>query len=60
MVLMKESIEFFIMSYEKALEEVRNKNPKIVAISPNDVRNAADAMRSGKPQEERHSSFRKR
>jgi len=50
---MKESIEFFILSYEKALEEVRDKKPKIVAISPNDVRNAADRMKYRRNQEER-------
>ena len=45
MLLMRESIEYFIMSYEKAMEEVRGKNPKIVFISPNTVRDAADNMR---------------
>lgn len=60
MVLMRESIEFFIMSYEKAFEEVRDKKPKIVAITADDVRKAADSIRHGKNQEERHSSDRKR
>jgi len=45
MLMMKETIEFFIMSYEKALEEVRGKNPKIVFISGFDVRKAADRLR---------------
>ena len=45
MTLMMESIERFIISYEKALEEVRGKNPKIVKISGNDVRRAAEAQR---------------
>ena len=60
MVLMRESIEFFIMSYEKAFEEARNNKPKIVAITADDVRKAADSIRHGKNQEERHSSDRKR
>ena len=45
MVMMRETIEFFIMSFEKAAEEVRDKKPKIVAISPDDVRNVADRMK---------------
>ena len=38
MLLMLESIECFIASYEKALGEVCDMNPKIIAISPDDVR----------------------
>ena len=60
MLLMRESIEYFIMSYEKAIEEVRGKNPKIVAISPDDVRNTADSMRRGNHQDERRQSFRRK
>ena len=45
MLLMQESIEFFIKSYEEALAEAQGKNPKIVAISPDEIRNAADRMR---------------
>ena len=60
MVLMRESIEFFIMSYEKALEEVRNNKPKIVEITADDVRKAADCIRHGNNQAERHSSDRRR
>jgi len=45
MLMMKQTIEFFIMSFEKAVEEVRNKNPKIVEISSDDVRNVADRMK---------------
>ena len=48
MHLMRESIEYFIMWYEKALEEVKNKNPKIIVISSDDVRNAAERMRRGR------------
>ena len=60
MVLMRESIEFFIMSYEKAFEEVQNNKPKIVEITADDVRKAADCIRHGNNQAERHSSDRKR
>ena len=60
MVLMRESIEFFIMSYEKAFGEARNNKPKIVAITADDVRKAADSIRHGKNQAERHSSDRNR
>ena len=56
MVMMRQSIEYFIQSYEKALEEVRNKSPKIVAISPDDVRNTADRMRRESFQDERRQS----
>ena len=59
MILMRESIEYFIMSYEKAIEEVRNKKPKIVAISPEDVRNAAERMKRARTQEEREQSHGK-
>ena len=60
MLLMKESIEFFIMSYEKAMEEVQNKKPKIVAITADKVRNAADCIRRGRSQAEQHPSGERR
>ena len=53
MILMKQSIEYFIKCYEKALEETRGKNPKIVSISSEDVRNAAERMKREKYQYER-------
>ena len=60
MIIMKESIEFFIMSYEKALEETQGKNPKIVTITADEVRNAADQIRRQKYQEERNQSAGKK
>ena len=60
MILMRESIEFFIMSYEKAMEEVQNKKPKIVAITADKVRNATDCIRRGRSQAERHPSGERR
>ena len=60
MLLMRESIEYFILSYEKAMEEVRDKKPNIVAISPADVRNAADSIRRGSNQGDRRQSFGKK
>ncbi|MBR5108652.1 MAG: hypothetical protein IK099_00530 [Clostridia bacterium] len=59
MVMMRESIEFFIKSYETAIEEVRDKNPKIVAITADDVRNAADRMRRERGHDERNQPFRR-
>ena len=43
-----------------ALEEAREKTPKIVAISPDDVRNAAERMRRGNSHEERRPSDRRK
>lgn len=45
MKILRESIEFFITSYEKAAAEVKDKNPKIVTISADDVRSAAERLR---------------
>ena len=59
MVMMRETIEFFISSFEKAAEEVRNKKPKIVTISADDVRNAADRMKREYNQDRQNSSDRK-
>ena len=42
---MKDSIDFFIDSYEKAMAQVQGKNPQIILISGNDVRKAAERMR---------------
>ena len=53
MLLMRESIEHFIMSYEKALTEVKDKKPKIVSVSPDAVRNVAERIRRERIQEER-------
>ena len=56
MIKMRESIDFFIMNYEKALAEVGDKKPKIVAITPDDVRKTADHLKYMKSQEERNAS----
>ena len=56
MMMMTESIEYFIMSYEKALEEVKGTNPKIVAITSDDVRKAADRMNRERFQGERRQA----
>ena len=45
MVMMKETIEYFIMSYEKAMEEVQGKNPKIITISSDEIRNVANRIK---------------
>ena len=49
-----------LISYEKAMEEVQNKKPKIVAITADKVRNAADCIRRGRSQAERHPSGERR
>ena len=59
MIMMRESIELFITCFEKALEEARDKEPKIVFISPDDVRNAADRMRREHGREDRRQSDRR-
>ena len=58
MIMMRESIEYFIRSYEKAMDEVRDKNPKIVAISSDEVRNAANTMRRERCSEERRQTLK--
>ena len=58
MTLMKESIEYFIINFEKAMEEIRGKNPKIVYISADDVRNAADRIKHERYQENRNRTGR--
>ena len=60
MVMMRESIEYFIKSYETALEEARDKKPNIVFITADDVRNAADRMRRERGRDDHRSSFTKR
>ena len=45
LVRMKESIDFFIASYEKAMAEVQGKNPNVILISSAEVRTAADHMK---------------
>lgn len=50
MIWMRESIEHFIKSFDAAMEEVRGKNPKIVPITADDVRNAADRIRRERTQ----------
>lgn len=42
---MRESIDFFIESYKKAIAEVKNKKPNVVIISSDSVREAADHMK---------------
>ena len=45
LVWMRDSIDFFIESYEKAVAEVQNKKPPVVRISAGDVRMTAEHMR---------------
>ena len=45
MVWMKESIDFFIDSYEKAMKEVQNKQPNVVIITSDEVRLMMERMK---------------
>ena len=45
MVMMKETIEYFITSYDKAIEEVQGKNPKIITVTSDEIRNAANRLK---------------
>ena len=48
LVRVKESIDFFISSYEKAMSEVQDKKPNVVIITGDDVRIASEHMRREK------------
>ena len=48
MVWMKDAIDYFIDSYEKAMSEVENKNPQVVLISSDEVRITAGHMKNEK------------
>ena len=48
LVRVKESIDFFISSYEKAMSEVQDKKPNVVIITGDDVRIASEHMRHEK------------
>ena len=45
MVMMKETIEYFITSYDKAIEEVQDKNPKIITVTSDEICNAANRLK---------------
>ena len=45
MIIMCESIEFFISSYEKALAETQGKAAKILHISPDQVRSVSERIK---------------
>jgi hypothetical protein len=38
--------EYFISCYEKAMAEVQNKKPKVIHITSQEVRRAAERMRN--------------
>ena len=59
MHLMTESIEYFITTYETALNEVRSKKPNNIAISSGSVRKAAERLRREGSQDDR-SRFSKK
>ena len=45
MVWMKDGIDYFIDSYEKAMAEVQNKKTNVILITGDEVRKAADRMK---------------
>lgn len=45
MLLMRESIEYFITCFEKAMAETSGKTPKVVLITADDVRGAASDIK---------------
>ncbi len=47
---MKDSIELFIRNYEKAMAEVKDKNPNVIIVTADEVRKLAESMREN----ERH------
>ena len=51
---MRESIEYFILSYEKAMAELEGKNPKIILISSDDVRLVSEHLRHERFPSDRH------
>ena len=50
---MKESIEFFIVSYENAVKELEGKNPVVVKITSSEVKQCADTIRRDERKENR-------
>lgn len=56
MIIMCESIEFFITSYEKALAETKGKNAEVVLISPDRVRSASERIRRERFNKDKPSS----
>ena len=48
---MKESVDFFIDSYEKAMKEAADKKPHVVSITGEEVRKAADRIKYDRQRE---------
>ena len=46
LLTVKDSIDFFIASYEKAMAEVKDKAPQIVRITRDEVKFAANQLKS--------------
>lgn len=51
LLMMKDSVDFFIKSYETALEEIRGKTPHVVLISPDAVRKRMDQIKNNRPKQ---------
>ena len=47
---MKDAIDFFIDSYDKAMAQVQDKKPQVIFITSDDVRTTAEQMKSNNPE----------
>ena len=46
---MKDAIDFFIDSYDKAMAQVQDKKPQVIFITSDDVRTTAELMKNSNP-----------
>ena len=53
----RDGIDFFIESYDKAMAEVQDKKPHVVSISGEDVRKAAEHMKNGMKNDIRNERY---
>ena len=49
LLMMKDSVDFFIKSYETAMKELEGKTPHVVLISSDEVRKAEDRIKFSRP-----------
>ena len=53
-IMMKDSMDYFISSYEKAVKELEGKNPVVVKITSSEVKQCADMIRKDEKKDDRH------
>ena len=49
LIWLKDSVNFFIESYEAAMKELKGKTPHVVLISADEVKKAADRIKFSRP-----------